>query len=285
MRTSIEIVTTLLAVGFIIEEARAEGPRRTVQVTARSEVNVPPDEVVVSFAIATEDKDLIKAKIANDERTRAVLGLSARHQLPEGSVRITDLTVSPEFDQDHGKKILISYGFIRSCEVRLHDFTKLEPFLADLLKSGVDVVNSVKFWLRDQRKALGEARELAVRYAKEKAARLAALNDSTLGKALTIYEYEQENEFAMGMGGMASTNRPEGGGIRLADFGLRQTGVNQVTGAARSVQLRTISFPRSSEPRIDPSAQPLEPRPRDLLLAPGQITIKARVTITFELLP
>src|SRR6185312_12291610 len=108
---------------------------------------------------------------------------AVRHQIPEGDIRITDLTVQPEFDQAQGKKTFVNYSFTRLCEVTLRDFAKLEPFLADLLRSGVDYVNQVEFRLTDQGKALGQARQKAVSYAKEKATNLAALNDLKLGKA------------------------------------------------------------------------------------------------------
>ena len=50
----------------------------------------------------------------------------------------------------------------------------------------------VKSLLRGQSKALGQARELAVRYAKEKADNPPALNDLQLGKAITIYDLATE---------------------------------------------------------------------------------------------
>jgi uncharacterized protein YggE len=285
MGTCIRVATAVFAMGLVSGHARADAPRRTVQVTARSEVKVPPDEVVTTFLIATEDKDLLKAKAANDQRTKAVLELSARHKISSHDIKITDLTVQPEFDETQGKKTFTSYSFNRSCEVTLHDFTKLEPFLADLLKTGVDYVNQMKFLLRDQSKALGQARELAVRYAKEKATNLARLNDLKLGKALTIYEHEHENEFAGGLGGMAATKRIQRGGTRVAALvpgEIRSTSPHDL---AKVALTRHASFSTTSGRGVEDPAQHQVTGQRDTLLAPGQITIRARVTITFELIP
>src|SRR5262245_34269569 len=137
MRKSVGVGTAIFAMGLVCCQVRADEPRRHVQVTARSEVKVPPDEVVTEFAIATEDKDLMKAKAANDQKTKSVLELAVRHGIAEGDIKITNLTVQPEFEEARGKKTFIGYSFTRSCEVTLRDFAKLEPFLADLLKSGV----------------------------------------------------------------------------------------------------------------------------------------------------
>ena len=284
MRNYVHVATSLFAIGFTCCQVGADEPRRHVQVTARSQVKAPPDEVLTAFAIATEDKDLLKAKAANDQRTKAVLELAARHKIPEGDVKITDLTVQPEFDQVQGKKTFINYSFTRSCEVTLRDFAKLEPFLADLLGSGVDYVNQVQFRLGDQAKALGEARQQAVRYAKEKATNLAALNDMKLGKAITIYEHEQENESAGGLGGMADARKAGRGEISLA---IAHTGTSRAdrTDTRVLVRLQRASFLSGGRLALIGAAQPEGVPRRDPLLAPGQVTIRARVTITFELLP
>jgi uncharacterized protein YggE len=271
------VVASVLSASLV---ARADPPERTVDVTAKAEVRVPPDEVMVEFVVATKSRNLLEAKDANDKKTQVILKLSTAHNIPAEEFKITDLKVSPDFDKDQK---LVGYAVDRSFEVVLHDFARLDLFLADLLKSGVEYVNQVAFRLRDQKQALSQARTLAVGYAKEKATSLATLNDMRLGKVVHINEYEQENAGAMGMGGMAFRR----GGSRIRGRWMRasprETSDEELASPEKTFDVRVASLQAREKGVREAQAGGNDNQP-NALLAPGQIKIEARVSIRFELL-
>lgn len=104
-----------------------------------------------------------------------------------------------------------------------------------------------------------EARKLAVEHAKEKAAHLTELNGLKLGKAIRIEESVEGDIHTEGFGF---------GGMAASDAGERP-------GRAK-IHLVAADLPATKRGEKPPAA-PRKP------IAPGQLTISATVTITFEL--
>jgi uncharacterized protein YggE len=105
--------------------------QRSIKVTAKSEIKVAPDEVVLQLAVHTRDKNLLTAKRDNDKIAAAVISLATTHGIPAADVKVTDLDVSPDYG-DYGRKqsTPVAYDFNRSIEVRVVEFKKIEPFLS-----------------------------------------------------------------------------------------------------------------------------------------------------------
>ncbi len=62
--------------------ARAEpSPPREIAVTGDAELKVVPDQVILTFAVDTQDKDLIAAKQQNDERVNKIMGVTQQFKI------------------------------------------------------------------------------------------------------------------------------------------------------------------------------------------------------------
>jgi uncharacterized protein YggE len=258
----------LMAVGVILASAgiAAAGPGKTVRkvtVSAKAEIDVVPNEVLLTFWVDTRDKDLLKAKAQNDAITRAVLALAAKHAVPQDQFTLTSLAMGPAYEKQGAdeKRVFVGYDINRSIKVAIRDFSKLEPVLADALAAGVSRVDDLLFRTRRPREAEAEVRRLAVEYAREKATQLAELNGLKLGPPIRIECDVNENEQVWGMGGM-------GGG--MGD-------TSSTTPEPASARFRFVG----QEPDRPGAVKTNENS--DKLLAPGTITLQAVVTITFEM--
>lgn len=236
--------------------------KRSIKVSAMSEIKVVPDEVVLALEIRTRDKQLLVSKINNDKTTANVLSLAEAHSIPADDMKVTNLDLRPDFGEYGRRQIAaIAYDFTRSVEVRLTDFEKIEPFLSDAIHAGVSEVSSMHFRVGNQRKHQLEARKLAVEYAKEKAEHLTELTGMKLGTPIRIEEDVEENSDAGGMAGMGGMSSV----IRVPE---------KVDGLASKQGTATfVSFQEAKDEE------------REELNAPGQIIIRANVTIEFEMLP
>jgi uncharacterized protein YggE len=129
--------------------------------------------------------------------------------------------------------------------IKLKDLSKFDSLLTEALDLGANYVLGIQFRTTELRKHRDEARGLAIRAAQEKAIALAGELGETVGAPRTIYEQQ---------GGWRSSYNawwePRWGG------GMAQN-VIQETGAG--------ALPAESG------------------VAPGQITVNARVTVNFEL--
>jgi uncharacterized protein YggE len=72
--------------------------------------------------------------------------------------------------------------------VTLRDLSKLDVLLEYLIKAGVNQIDSVEYETSDPRKYRDQARDLAVKAAREKAEALAGALGQSIGKANAIEE-------------------------------------------------------------------------------------------------
>ena len=63
--------------------ATAAEPERKITVSASADIEVAPDEVLISFYVRTKDKILLMVKAENDKISKAVLDLRQAHDIPD----------------------------------------------------------------------------------------------------------------------------------------------------------------------------------------------------------
>lgn len=238
--------------------AAAESLRRTVKVSAQSQIQLMPDEVVVSLEIATRDRDLMAAKADNDEKMQAILELCRKYRLPDNSATIESFTVTRRFDRE--EKTFLGYHVNRQVIFVLRDFGSEEPLISDALTAGATGLNEILLRTTKHREQQWEARRLAVARAKEKAGHLAELNGLVLGKAIEIEEGVEGDRSAPMYSIAPSVASNEHGRARI-----------RLISAAQELADETSDGKR---------ATPAKPQTATAL---GQITIQATVQITFEL--
>ena len=85
-------VGMLIAVVMIVSlccgayAAERENPR-LITVTGEAEIKVVPDEVIVTFGVETNDKEISVSRSKNDERVKNVLALAEKYSInakPQG---------------------------------------------------------------------------------------------------------------------------------------------------------------------------------------------------------
>lgn len=238
--------------------AQGAEPDRSITVSARADIKVVPDRVLLTLSVRSEhDKDLLAAKADNDNRTRAVLALAEKYGIPEKHFLIDSIDMGPQYE----RMVLVGYRVDRDIEITLDDFNFLEPVLSDALAAGATGVHGILFVTTKHREQQFEARKLAVEHAKEKASHLAELNGLKLGKAIRIEESVEGDHHTEGFG--------FGGAMGMS-------GAADHPGKAK-VHFVAADQPVTKESEKQPGAAPRKP------IAPGQLTISATVTITFAL--
>jgi uncharacterized protein len=268
--------SVLIAFSLLSASTFAEDLRPRITVSAQSEIRVVPDEAIIGVLIQTLDpKSIPPAKARNDQLSAKLVKAIRDKEVPEAGLRVTDFSAERHF-RDYSRPD--GYEVNRQFEIRTEDFSKIEPILAVSLElSDSEVhVEQLKLHVRDQRKHQVEARSLAVLYAHEKASHLAQLNDRKLGAAIEIkedIEYSPNSGSGFGFGGQASLDCPNANPLAVD---------RRPSGQENSQVMRLINFQEKSDEK--PDAKDVEAA-RELLLSPGQVTLNASVTITYELLP
>jgi len=166
--------------------ARAQ-TERTVSTTGEATVYVVPDRVVVNVGIETFAADLDAATASNEAAGRklvqAVLGLGVEKR----DVATDRLQVDIHRRFENGRYLDIEGYFVRrGYAITLKDVTRLERLADTALRNGANQIQDVTFSTTQLRKYRDQARQMAIRAAREKAVLLARELDCTVGKPRTI---------------------------------------------------------------------------------------------------
>jgi uncharacterized protein YggE len=105
----------------------------------------------------------------------------------EKDIQTTFLALRPQFDYRKGMRISY-FAAEQTMSVTVRDLSKLDALLESLIKAGGNRIDSIDYETSDLRKYRDQAREQAVKAAREKAQALAAALGQQIGKAQAIEE-------------------------------------------------------------------------------------------------
>ncbi len=178
------VVIVLAQIGLLLSLNAFD---RTIQVTGEAEIRVIPDEVVITVAIETSNKDLIIAKQENDTKSRQVKSIFQKSGVEEKYIKTDYITIEPRYET-YPKKEFSGYFVTKRFVVTLKDLTKFESLTTDILVGGVNYIHDITFRTTDLRKHRDTARQMAIKAAKEKAVALATELGMKVGKPFSINE-------------------------------------------------------------------------------------------------
>lgn len=214
--------------------AQEYAPRpRLISVTGTSEVNVAPDQVVLSLGVESRDKDLGIAKSQSDARVKKILALAHDAGVEPKDIETSTLQMGATYSEERVPRFL-GYEVSQTTTITLRDLSKYESLMIKLLEAGTNRVDGINFGVSETRKLRDQARSRAIRDAKEKAIAMAAELGQTVGKPWDISEENGWNSYGLA----ANSSAPM---------------TNRVTA------------------QMSPT------------IAPGQVTIKASVKVSFQL--
>jgi len=180
----IALVVSVL-VGFGAADDRP--PQKVVRVIGTSEVKVVPDRAVIQLGVQKQAPNAVAAKRSADEAARKILTALNTNGVNEKDVQTTYLSLQPESYTRKG--IRISYFVAQeTLTVTVRDLQKLDSLLEALVRAGGNRIDSIGYETSDLRKYRDQARDLAVKAAREKAEALAKTLGQDIGRAHSIEE-------------------------------------------------------------------------------------------------
>lgn len=238
-------LAVLAVAGWTARPAASATTERTITVSGDAEVRVVPDEVILTLGVETEDPDLDLAKAENDRRVARLLALAQDHGIEPKHVQTDHISIEPRYTDSYEKRGFIGYFVRKTVVITLRDIDGFEDLLTDVLDGGATHVHGIQFQTTALREHKDRARALAIEAAGEKASAMAGALEQRIGEPTAIRE-DQTGWWS-----------PYGGW-----WGARWGG---------SMAQNVVQNAAGDVPLIDGA------------LAPGQIAVYARVTVTFAL--
>jgi uncharacterized protein YggE len=188
---SIRIVIAVLCFAAMIHAQEKYSPK-VVRVVGTSEVKVAPDRVVIELGVYKQAGSAGAAKASEDAAARKLLVAIRANGIDDKDIQTTYLSLQPQVTTHKGVR---STYFVaqQTLTVLVRDLPKLDTVLESVIKAGGNRIDSVRYEVSDLRKYRDQARDMAVKAAREKAQALAAGLGQEIGKAHSIEEVPEFN--------------------------------------------------------------------------------------------
>lgn len=227
--TGVLVILAFYLLVMINHVANTATNTNTVSFDGEGRVFAKPDIAVISFSILTEASTSKKAQDENSLKSQKVVDFVKSQNIDDKDIKTTGYNVSPKYSypkpcplyypqggetypcvQDDQK--ISGYQVNQSFEVKVRDLDKVSAMLDGLVTAGANQVNNLGLQIDDIEKVKSEAREMAIKNAKEKAETLKKQIGIRLGKIINYYEggyypraYDVKvMEYAGGVGGGGS---------------------------------------------------------------------------------
>ena len=193
-------------------------PPKVVRVVGTAEVKVVPDRAVVELGVQKQDANAGAAKRLVDEAASKLLAALRANGVDEKDIQTTYLYLRPESYTHKGTKH--SYFVAgETLSVTVRDLSRLDALLQALVQAGGNRIDSVTYETSELRKYRDQARAQAVKAAREKATALAQSLGQEAGRAYSIEEVPEFQEYSGGLMSNTSasyTDRTRAAGPSLA---------------------------------------------------------------------
>ncbi|MBI2444192.1 MAG: SIMPL domain-containing protein [Candidatus Magasanikbacteria bacterium] len=168
----------------------ADTPERTLSVTGIGKVTGRNDIAVTTLGFSNLDKDVAKAQADNKKVMDQAMAALGKLGIAEADLQ-SDYNIAPEY---HYTKANVQefkgYRVSNRVTVKIRDLKKIPAVLSLAGQYGINEVGGLSFTIDDPGNLKTRARDLALRDAQFKAARLAAALGVRLSGVISYGEYE-----------------------------------------------------------------------------------------------
>ena len=165
---------------------------RSVQVSGVAVVNVTPDRALIKLGVQSNGRSAKDAQSKNSATIKQVVKALRSLGIQEKDIATDWYTIEPLYE-DYDSLRIKGYRIYNIVEITMRDVTRSNDAIVAAFQAGANQVVDVQFYTSDLRKYRDQARELAMKAAKEKADALASAAGAEVGCVLTINENTHSN--------------------------------------------------------------------------------------------
>ena len=190
MKTTIKLLLLLMIAMYSIQAQQTQSISCQSKITVNGDaiVKVQPDQIIITFGIETWDKNIMLAKQENNDIMKKAVAASKESGIEEKNIQTDYLSIEPRYEDNYNKKNFIGYFVRNTFIVTMTDPGKVEELVTKVLQSGVNYIHRIDFQTTEFKKYREQARELALKAAKEKAEKMAAVLGQVVGEPIQISE-------------------------------------------------------------------------------------------------
>ncbi|HRY63496.1 MAG TPA: SIMPL domain-containing protein [Patescibacteria group bacterium] len=213
------LCVTAIVIVSVVMALRKNDFNNQFSVSATGRVYAKPDIANLTVGLKTEAKPTAAAAVKeNTDKMNGVIAALKGLGIEEKDIKTTNYNLNPVYSwTEKSGQILKGYEVSQNVEVKIRDLDKIGDAIAKTTEKGANQVGNVSFTIDDEFELKNQAREEAIKKAKEKAGDIVAATGMRLGKIVNVYENQvtvptyvnYSKDMAYGMGGGGEIASPE----------------------------------------------------------------------------
>jgi len=182
---------SILILIFLMAPIRShagEPDGRLLAVRGTSEIQVVPNEFVISLGVVTIDNNIDVAKRNNDRKAAEIIDVAMRHGVSEKDIKTQYLRISPNYRYDNKIQSITGYTVQNNMSLRSDDIRNVQVLIGAIIEAGGNIAKGVDFRKSEIERYRERALVEAIKSANEKAKLVAKETGVRLGKVRKIEE-------------------------------------------------------------------------------------------------
>ncbi len=171
-------------------------PFPTLSITGTGEIAAAPDIGLIQIGVLTEADDAGSALAANTAKMSGLFAALTARNVAQRDIQTSNLSISPIFSRpdrprEQGLREdprIIGYRVQNNVNIRVRDLDAFGAILDELVQSGANTIQNIRFSVEDPQALLDQARAAAMKDAARKAAILADAGGFGVGPIVTVTE-------------------------------------------------------------------------------------------------
>ncbi len=208
------VLAVVIGIIAVAKRGRQYEGSNVISVAGQGEVTAIPDIATISFTVRAEGKDMVAAQKIVTERGDAVIKALREKGIEEKDIKTDSYTSNPRYEWKQsvcvagsycqpGNQELVGYEVSHNMTVKVRNIDTTGDIVTVITAQKVDSMYGPNFTVDDDRDVAAEAREAAIKDAKESAEKLADQLGVRLGKMVDFYENNEGYPMPMYKGGVA----------------------------------------------------------------------------------
>jgi len=184
------LAATALAAPLAAAEVQIQSSGPVVELTINEQVKAEPDIATISAGVGSEAPTAVEAMRINAREMSAVIARIKALGIDEDDIQTTGVSLNARYDYNRQtqKQVFRGYNVSNRVSVKLRDVDRTGSVLDALVEAGATDIGGPNFSIGDDTAAKAQAREAAMKTAKERALQYATWSGFTGVRLLEISE-------------------------------------------------------------------------------------------------
>ncbi len=167
---------------------RSVANQNTITISAEGKVNAVPDLATINASVITKGSTAEKAQTDSTKKMEGVMKYIQDQGVDKKDIQTSGYNVYPEYDYNQPGQVITGYVANQTVTVKVRDNALVGKLLGGLTANGVNQIMGVSYSFDDPDDLKQQAREEALKNAREKAQKLADAAGVRLGKLVSFSE-------------------------------------------------------------------------------------------------